>query len=110
LRKGFSIEYGASVVVRHPARKGLGTLLKRHLRHVYWGSIITRQNYQCSQLKVLLSSLKGGLKRLFKHKPKVLTINDRLVVWYIDFIKIVIQLYGNSLILFKLKVPNKVRE
>jgi glycosyltransferase involved in cell wall biosynthesis len=110
LKRGFSIEYGSSVVVRHPARKSLETLIKRHLRHVYWGSIITRKNYQCGQLKVLLSSLKGALQRLFKHKPKVSTTYDRLVIWYIDLIKMAIQLYGNSMVLLKLKNPNKVRE
>jgi glycosyltransferase involved in cell wall biosynthesis len=108
--KEFRMAYGVSVVVEHPARKNLSALLKKHLRHVYWGSIITRRKFQCSQLKVLLSNLKGALIRLFKDKPRVAGWDETLIIFYIDFIKMVVQVYGNLLILFKVKDPSKVRE
>ncbi|MFH5833519.1 glycosyltransferase [Halalkalibaculum sp. DA3122] len=108
--KGYDMQYGESVIIRHPARKTLRALLKKHYRHICWGSIITREKYQCGQLKVLLSSLKGAFQRLFRKNPQISKKYERFVVLYIDFIKLVVQLYGNLLLLFKLKDPHKVRE
>lgn len=110
VRKGLNMQYGASVIVRHPARKSLRALLKKHFRHIYWGSIITREKYQCGQFKVLFSTLKGALKGLFRFKPQVSNWYERWVIFYIDFIKMIIQLYGNLLLLFRLVDPYKIRE
>lgn len=108
--KGFRMVYGKSVIVKHPARKSLRALLKKHMRHISWGSIITRKKYRCSQLRVLLSNLKGSLLKLFKQKQRVQNRYERFIILYIDFVKMIVQLYGNLLILLKLKDPYKVRE
>ncbi|MDX1639549.1 MAG: hypothetical protein R3281_16405, partial [Balneolaceae bacterium] len=110
VRKGLTMEYGASVIVRHPARRNLRALLKKHFRHIYWGSIITREKYQCSQFRVLASDLKGAFQRLFKRNSKIPDPYEKVVILYIDVIKMMVQLYGNTMILFKFKDPYKVRE
>ena len=108
--KKFTMGYEPSVLVQHPARKNLSALLKKHLRHVYWGSIITRKQYQCGQLKVLISNLKGAIEELSMIKPRVPSWYERFVVLYIDIIKMMVQFYGNLSILLELKDPYKVRE
>src|SRR5699024_6882906 len=78
IEQGFRIEYEAFVMVRHPARKTLRAFFKKHFRHVCWNSVTIRREYHCSQLRVLLSSLKGSLRRLFKPKTKVSSMYERL--------------------------------
>lgn len=110
VNKGYIMEYGEPVIVLHPARKNLRAMLKKHFRHVCWGAIITREKYECSQFKVLLSDLKGALSSIFRTKPRVSNLNERLVIFYLDFIKMLVQIYGNLLLLFNLKDPHSVRE
>ncbi|WP_340106372.1 glycosyltransferase [Rhodohalobacter sp. 8-1] len=110
VKLGYSMKYGADVVVRHPARKNLRAVLKKHYRHICWNSIIIRRKFKCSQVRFLLSSLKGSLSRFFRSKSYAKNAYDRAVVFYVDFIKMTIQFFVNGLILMNVIDPQKVRE
>lgn len=110
VRKGYRMVYADSVIVAHPARKSFRKMLKKHYRHICWGSAITREKYQCGQLKVLMSSLKGNLKQLFKTDSEVQNRYERLVIFYIDVVKMVMQLAVNFLLLTHVISHKKVRE
>ncbi|REL24198.1 glycosyltransferase [Rhodohalobacter sp. SW132] len=107
---GYQMEYGADVIVLHPARKNLKAMLKKHYRHICWASVIVREKYNCGQLRVLLSSTKGALLGLFKKKPYVKNLKHRFVLLYIDFIKMGMQIGVNVFLLMRLIKPEQVRE
>ncbi len=110
VKLGYQMEYGADVIVMHPARKNLKAMLKKHYRHICWASVIVREKYNCGQLRVLLSALKGSLGSIMRRKSYVNNLNHRLIVFYIDFIKMSMQLLVNMLLLFRIVEPDKVRE
>ena len=107
---GYAMEYGEKVVVRHPARKNLKAMLKKHYRHICWASIIVREKHNCGQLRVLLSALKGSLSGLFSSRSYAKNFNHKLILFYIDFIKMSVQLGVNILLLIRIIEPQKVRE
>ena len=110
VRKGYSMEYGKDVIVRHPSRKNLQAMLKKHYRHICWGSLITREKYNCGQFRVLLSGLKGSLGSILKRRPYVISSYHRFVIFYIDFIKMCMQFGVHLLILARVVNPKSVRE
>jgi len=108
--KGYSLEYGQNVIVRHPARKNIRAMLKKHYRHICWASIIIRDKYNYGHFRVLLTTSKGALFGILKRKSYVKNMGDRLVILYIDFIKMVMQFVVNILLLIRVIDPKKVRE
>lgn len=110
VEKGYSMEYGEDVIVRHPARKNLRAMMKKHYRHICWASVIIRDKYDYGHFRVLLTATKGALLGFFKPKPYVKNFGDRFVIFYIDFIKMTIQFIVNILLLVRAIDPEKVRE
>jgi len=110
VNRGYSMIYGENVIVRHPSRKNLKAMLKKHYRHICWASVIVREKYNCGQLRVLLSTLKGSLTGLVKKKPYAQNLKHRFVLFYIDFIKMGMQFGVNVFLLLRLINPKKVRE
>lgn len=107
---GYKMVYGEEVIVVHPARKNLKAMLKKHYRHICWASVIVREKYNCGQLRVLLSALKGSLTGLVKRKSYAKNLKHKFVLFYIDFIKMSMQFGVNVLLLMRVINPQEVRE
>jgi len=110
VKKGYEMKYGGNVVVRHPARRNIKAMLKKHFRHICWGSYITRKKYNCGQFRVMMSALKGGLLNLLKKRTNVENMHHRGIIFYIDFMKLSMQFGVNMLLLFRIIDPLKVRQ
>ncbi len=107
---GYVMKYGEYVIVLHPARKNLKAMMKKHYRHICWSSIIVRKKHNCSQFKLMLSSLKYNILSIFKSRSYVHSLNHRLILFYVDFVKINVQFVVHFLIFLGIVDPNKARE
>lgn len=110
VEKGYVFRYAENVVVHHPARTSLRTLLRKQKRFVCWGMINVNRKFGHSRFRIVLSSIYHGSRDLFRRKDICVGLSDRLIIFLIDLIKLAFRTIIGVLILFGVINPYRVRE
>jgi glycosyltransferase involved in cell wall biosynthesis len=110
VEKGYEFRYAENVVVHHPARTSLRTLLRKQKRFVCWGMINVNRKFGHSRLRILMSSIYNGAGNLFRRGDLEVGLSERILIFLIDAIKLVYRVIIGFLILVGAINPYTVRE
>lgn len=106
MEAGYTMVYGDSIIVNHPAKKSVRHIFIKQRRLTCWGFIQAREKFGYHAMRVLASHVVTGLNN---NRGTIDNLNDRVVVNSLDLLKYLYRIYILLLIFLKMINPRLVR-
>jgi len=107
---GHTLEYAPDVLVLHPARKSVRTLLKKQRRFAAWGHLNVKKSHGHSSIRIFASNLVHGVDTVFRRSRKPAVLSEKMIIFCISSLLYLFHLSTHFLITIRVFDPSRIRE